>query len=58
MPIFKTLAISKIIFQAFVTPILMYVVTKLEKYKKVFYRKILPQKLSTIHFVIITDTVG
>ena len=34
--IFKTLALSKIIFQAFVTPILIYVVTELEKIQKSF----------------------
>ena len=34
--IFKTLAISKIIFQAFITPIPMYVVTELEKIQKSF----------------------
>ena len=34
--IFKTLAISKIIFQAFITPVPMYVVTELEKIEKIF----------------------
>ena len=34
--IFKTLALSKIIFQAFVTPIPIYVVTELEKIQKSF----------------------
>ena len=34
--IFKTLAVSKIIFQAFITPIPMYVVTELEKIQKSF----------------------
>ena len=34
--IFKTLALSKIIFQAFATPILIYVVTELEKIQKSF----------------------
>ena len=34
--IFKTLALSKIIFQAFVTPIPIYVVTELEKIHKSF----------------------
>ena len=34
--IFKTLALSKIIFQAFVTPIPIYVVTKLQKIQKKF----------------------
>ena len=40
IPIFKTLALSKIIFQTFVTPILNYLVTKLEKIQKRFYGKI------------------
>ena len=35
--IFKTLALSKIIFQVFVTPIPNYVVTELEKIQKSFY---------------------
>ena len=35
--IFKTLAISKIIFQAFITPIPIYVVTELEKIQKSFF---------------------
>ena len=35
--IFKTLALSKIIFQAFVTPIPIYVVTELEKSTKKFF---------------------
>ena len=57
--IFKTLALSKINFQAFVTPIPIYVVTELEKkYRKVFYGKIQLQKLNTIHFVIIKKMVG
>ena len=34
--IFKTLALSKIIFQASVTPISVYVVTELEKIQKIF----------------------
>ena len=34
--IFKTLALSKIIFQSFVTPIQIYVVTELEKIQKSF----------------------
>ena len=34
--IFKTLALSKIVFQAFVTPIPIYVVTELEKIQKSF----------------------
>ena len=34
--IFKTLALSKIIFQAFATPIPIYVVTELEKVQKSF----------------------
>ena len=33
--IFKTLALSKIIFQAFVTPIPIYVVTELQKIQKI-----------------------
>ena len=56
--IFKTLAMSKIIFQAFITPIPMYVVTELEKIQKSFYGKIPPQKLSTIHFAMIINMVG
>ena len=34
---FKTLALSKIIFQAFVTPIPIYVVTELQKIQKKFF---------------------
>ena len=55
--IFKILALSKIIFQALVTPIPIYVVTELEKIQKSFYGKIQLQKLSTMHSVMITNMV-
>ena len=54
---FETLALSKIIFQAFVTPMPIYVVTELEKMGK-FYGKIQIQKLTAIHSVMITKMVG
>ena len=57
--IFKTLTLSKIIFQAFVTPIPNHVVTELEKNREMFfYGKIQLQRLSAIHFVILTKMVG
>ena len=56
--IFKTLPLSKIIFQAFVSPLPIYVVTEPEKIQKGFYGKIQLQKLSTIHSVMITKMVG
>ena len=56
--IFKTLALSKTIFQAFVKPIPIYVITELEKIQKQFYGKIQLQKLSMMHFVMITKMVG
>ena len=37
--IFKTLALSKTIFQAFVKPIPIYVITELEKIQKIFMGK-------------------
>ena len=56
--VFKTLALSKIIFQAFVTPIPNCVVTELEEMQKVFYGRIQLQRLNKIQFVMITKMVG
>ena len=56
--IFKTLTLSKIIFQAFLIPIPIYLVLNYKKLEKLFNGKIQRLKLSTIHFVMITNRVG
>ena len=37
--IFKTIAISKIVFQSFITTVPKHIVNKLEKIQKIFFRK-------------------